>query len=95
MRSAAALGLVMAIVVGLLSLTQLGSIQGSLQGLTTGALNTYLGTLQFFGVLLVVLIALGGLASVVVLLAAQLMARRRSETAGLPSVARLARIYGL
>jgi len=67
MRSAAALGLVMAIVVGLLSLTQFASIQSALQGLTTGALNTYLGSFQFIGVLLVVLIALGGLASVLAL----------------------------
>ncbi len=67
MRSAATLGLVLAVVVGLLALTQFASIQGSLQGLTTGPLNTYLGTLQFFWVMLVVLIALGGLASVIAL----------------------------
>ena len=63
----------MAIVVGLLPLTQFAAIQSSLQALTAGALNTYLGSSQFFGVLLVVLMAVGGLASVVVLLAAQLM----------------------
>jgi len=56
-----ALGLVLAVVLGLLSLTQFGAIQSTLQGLTTGALNTYLGTLQFFWVLLVVLLALTGL----------------------------------
>ncbi len=65
MRPAATLGLVLATVVGLLSLTQLAQVQSSLQALTTGSLNTYVGTMQFFGVLLVVLIALTGLASVV------------------------------
>ncbi len=65
MRSAATLGLLLAIVVGLLSLTQFGSIQSALQGLTAGPLNTYLGTMQFVWILLVVLIAVGGLASVI------------------------------
>ncbi len=65
MRSAGTLGLILATVIGLLSLTQFASIQTALQGVTTGPLNTYVGTFQFFGVLLVVLIAITGLASVV------------------------------
>ena len=64
MRTAGALGLVLATVLGLLALTQFAVIQTSLEAVTTGALNTYVGTFQFFGVLLVVLIAVTSLASV-------------------------------
>ena len=65
MRTAGALGLVLAVVFGLLALTQFATIQSNLEAVTTGALNTYVGTFQFFGVLLVVLIAVASLASVV------------------------------
>ncbi len=65
MRTAGALGLILATVFGLLALTQFGDIQTSLEAVTTGSLNTYIGTFQFFGVLLAVLIAVTSLASVV------------------------------
>jgi len=67
MRTAGTLGLVLASVLGLLALTQFAAIQSSLVSLTSGPLQTYLGTFQFFGVLLVVLIVFGVLASVVAL----------------------------
>ena len=52
MRTAGALGLVLAAVFVLLALTQFAAIQSSLEAVTTGSLNTYIGTFQFFGVLL-------------------------------------------
>ena len=59
MRSAVgALGLLLATVFGLLSLTQFSAIESSLEALTSGTLTTYISNFQFFGVLLVVLIAL-------------------------------------
>jgi len=73
MRSVGVMGLVLASVLGLLALTQFAAIQSSLEALTSGPLQTYLGTFQFFGILLVILIAVTGLASVV-LIAAGLMA---------------------
>ena len=67
MRTAGALGLIMAVVFGLLALTQFADIQTSLETVTMGSLNTYIRTFQSFGVLLAVLIAVACLASVVAL----------------------------
>ena len=55
MRIASALGLVFAFVIGLLSLTQVSSLEDSITGATTGPLAVLAEHLTFFWLLIIVL----------------------------------------
>ena len=65
MRMAAALGLIFALVIGLLALTQVSDLQARVVAVTSGPLQDLSGSLSFFWLLAVVAVAVIGLSALI------------------------------
>ena len=60
-RAATGLGFVLAIVSGMLAMSQVNTLQDLSKPITTGAVNTAVGTTTFLMLLVVVVIGVGGI----------------------------------